>query len=144
VLKTCRPYKNPFPGASSREQAAKADSSPASRLSATWARKAQALPTPPSATLSIRGSSPVLAAHQRQRHRHSRGHEDANSFNPAQHVLSNADYANSADQLISVIRAQHKEGSDFAKVYETGPDRMVADGKGGPFCTRPTSTTKPS
>jgi imidazolonepropionase-like amidohydrolase len=59
------------------------------------------------------------------------GHEDANSFNPAQHVLSNADYANSADQLISVIRAQHKEGSDFAKVYETGPDRMVADGKGG-------------
>jgi imidazolonepropionase-like amidohydrolase len=53
------------------------------------------------------------------------GHEDANSFNPAQHVLSNADYANSADQLITVIRAQHKEGSDFAKVYETGPDRMV-------------------
>jgi imidazolonepropionase-like amidohydrolase len=52
------------------------------------------------------------------------GHEDANGFNPAQHVLSNADYANSADQLVAVIRAQHKEGSDFAKVYETGPDRM--------------------
>ena len=59
------------------------------------------------------------------------GHEDAIGFNPAQHVLSNADYANSADQLIAVIRAQHKEGSDFAKVYETGPDSMVADGKGG-------------
>jgi imidazolonepropionase-like amidohydrolase len=59
------------------------------------------------------------------------GHEDANSFNPSQHVLSNADYANSAGELIAVIRAQHKEGSDFAKVYETGPDRMVADEKGG-------------
>ena len=39
------------------------------------------------------------------------GHEDAIGFNPAQHVLSNADYANSSDQLIEVIRAQHKEGS---------------------------------
>ncbi len=28
------------------------------------------------------------------------GHEDAIRFNPAQHVLSNADYANSTDQLI--------------------------------------------
>jgi imidazolonepropionase-like amidohydrolase len=53
------------------------------------------------------------------------GHEDANHFNPAQHVLSNADYANSAEQIVEVMRAQHKEGSDFAKIYETGPDRMV-------------------
>jgi imidazolonepropionase-like amidohydrolase len=53
------------------------------------------------------------------------GHEDANHFNPAQHVLSNADYANSPDQIVEVMRAQHKEGSDFAKIYETGPDRMV-------------------
>jgi imidazolonepropionase-like amidohydrolase len=53
------------------------------------------------------------------------GHEDANQFNPAQHVLSNADYANSAEQIVAVMRAQHKEGSDFAKVYETGPDHMV-------------------
>jgi imidazolonepropionase-like amidohydrolase len=53
------------------------------------------------------------------------GHEDANSFNPAQHVLSNADYANSADQIIEVMREQHKEGSDFAKIYQTGPDRMI-------------------
>jgi imidazolonepropionase-like amidohydrolase len=53
------------------------------------------------------------------------GHEDANRFNPAQHVLSNADYANTADQIIAVMREQHKEGSDFAKIYETGPDRMM-------------------
>jgi imidazolonepropionase-like amidohydrolase len=53
------------------------------------------------------------------------GHEDANNFNPAQHVLSNADYANTADQLVAVMREQHKEGSDFAKIYETGPDRMI-------------------
>jgi imidazolonepropionase-like amidohydrolase len=53
------------------------------------------------------------------------GHEDANSFNPAQHVLSNADYANTAEQLVAVVREQHKEGSDFAKIYETGPDRMI-------------------
>lgn len=54
------------------------------------------------------------------------GHEDAIHYNPAQHVLSNADYANSADQLVEVIRAQHKEGSDFAKIYETGPDKVIA------------------
>ena len=53
------------------------------------------------------------------------GHEDANQFNPAQHVLSNADYANSADEIVAVMREQHKEGSDFAKIYETGPDRMI-------------------
>jgi imidazolonepropionase-like amidohydrolase len=53
------------------------------------------------------------------------GHEDANKFNPAQHVLSNADRANSADEIVAVMREQHKEGSDFAKIYETGPDEMV-------------------
>ncbi len=53
------------------------------------------------------------------------GHEDANHFNPAQHVLSNADYANTAEQIVEVMREQHKEGSDFAKIYETGPDRMI-------------------
>lgn len=53
------------------------------------------------------------------------GHEDANRFNPAQHVLSNADYANDAEQLVGVMRQQHKEGADFFKVYETGPDKMV-------------------
>jgi imidazolonepropionase-like amidohydrolase len=53
------------------------------------------------------------------------GHEDANSFNPAQHVLSNADRANSTDELVAVIREQHKQGSSFVKIYETGPDAMV-------------------
>ncbi len=53
------------------------------------------------------------------------GHEDANRYNPAQHVLSNADYANSADQLVEVMREQHKQGSDFAKIYETGHDAMI-------------------
>lgn len=52
------------------------------------------------------------------------GHEDANGFNPAQHVLSNADYANTADELVTTIRAQHKEGSDFVKIYETGHDTL--------------------
>jgi imidazolonepropionase-like amidohydrolase len=53
------------------------------------------------------------------------GHEDAIGYNPAQHVFSNADYANSADQIVEVMREQHKQGSDFAKIYETGPDRMM-------------------
>src|SRR6202043_2673818 len=52
------------------------------------------------------------------------GHEDANRFNPAQQVLSNATYANNADELVAAIRQQHKEGSDFVKIYETGPDSM--------------------
>ena len=54
------------------------------------------------------------------------GHEDANHFNPAQHVLSNATYADSADEIVAAIRQQHKEGSDFVKMYETGPDSMQA------------------
>ncbi|MGB6192008.1 MAG: amidohydrolase family protein [Terracidiphilus sp.] len=53
------------------------------------------------------------------------GHEDANRYNPAQRVLSNADYANSAEQIVEVMREQHKEGSDFAKIYQTGRDTMI-------------------
>lgn len=56
------------------------------------------------------------------------GHEDAIGFNPAQHVLPNADYANNKDELIAVMREQYKEGADFTKIYETGPD-TVRDGK---------------
>ncbi len=56
------------------------------------------------------------------------GHEDANRYNPAQHVLSNATYANNSTELIEVIREQLKEGADFIKIYETGPD-SVHDGK---------------
>jgi imidazolonepropionase-like amidohydrolase len=53
------------------------------------------------------------------------GHEDAHHFNPAQHVFSNADYANSSEQIVEVIREQAKEGSDFVKMYETGRDTLV-------------------
>jgi imidazolonepropionase-like amidohydrolase len=52
------------------------------------------------------------------------GHEDAIGYNPAQHVLPNADYANNADQLVEVIREQFKQGADFIKIYETGPDSV--------------------
>jgi imidazolonepropionase-like amidohydrolase len=70
------------------------------------------------------------------------GHEDAVGFNPAQRVLSNADYANSADQIVAVMREQHKEGSDFAKLYETGPDKMVRDGHGGNVLRTPYQFTE--
>jgi imidazolonepropionase-like amidohydrolase len=56
------------------------------------------------------------------------GHEDASGFNPAQHVLSNADYANNSEQIVEVIREQVKQGADFIKLYETGYDTLV-DGK---------------
>jgi len=56
------------------------------------------------------------------------GHEDAIGYNPAQHVLSNADYANNATELVAVMRQQFKEGADFIKIYETGPDK-VRDGQ---------------
>ena len=56
------------------------------------------------------------------------GHEDAINYNPEQHVLSNATYANNVDELIAAIRQQLKEGADFIKIYETGPDR-IRDGK---------------
>ncbi|HUK48403.1 MAG TPA: amidohydrolase family protein [Terriglobales bacterium] len=55
------------------------------------------------------------------------GHEDAIGYNPAQHVLPNADYANDAEQLIEVMREQYKEGADFTKIYQTGAD-SVHDG----------------
>jgi imidazolonepropionase-like amidohydrolase len=56
------------------------------------------------------------------------GHEDAINYNPAQHVLSNATYANSKDELVAAIRQELKEGADFIKIYETGPDK-VRDGR---------------
>ena len=56
------------------------------------------------------------------------GHEDANRFNPEQRVLSNASRANDAHELVEVIRRQLKEGADFIKIYETGPD-AVKDGR---------------
>jgi imidazolonepropionase-like amidohydrolase len=55
------------------------------------------------------------------------GHEDAIGYNPAQHVLSNADYANTADEIVAVMREQRKGGADFTKIYETGPDSLVGE-----------------
>jgi imidazolonepropionase-like amidohydrolase len=52
------------------------------------------------------------------------GHEDAIGFNPAQHVLPNADYANNTAELVAVMRQQLKEGADFIKIYETGADTL--------------------
>lgn len=56
------------------------------------------------------------------------GHEDAIGYNPEQHVLPNANYANNADELVTVMRQQFKEGADFIKIYETGADR-IKDGR---------------
>jgi imidazolonepropionase-like amidohydrolase len=56
------------------------------------------------------------------------GHEDAIKFNPEQHVLPNATYANNKDELVAAMREQYKEGADFFKIYETGAD-TVKDGK---------------
>ena len=59
------------------------------------------------------------------------GHEDAIHFNPAEHVSSNADYADTAEALVRVMRQQRKEGADFTKIYETGEDHF-AEGKFAP------------
>jgi imidazolonepropionase-like amidohydrolase len=59
------------------------------------------------------------------------GHEDAIRYNPAQHVLPNATWANNAAELVTVIREQFKEGADFIKIYETGRD----ESRGGTFST---------
>jgi imidazolonepropionase-like amidohydrolase len=56
------------------------------------------------------------------------GHEDAIHFNPEQHVFANATYANTGDELVTVIRQQIKEGADFIKIYETGRD-FLKDGQ---------------
>lgn len=56
------------------------------------------------------------------------GHEDAINYNPEQHVLPNATWANNSAELVSVIREQFKQGADFIKIYETGRDSF-RDGK---------------
>ncbi|HZQ43031.1 MAG TPA: amidohydrolase family protein [Acidobacteriaceae bacterium] len=53
------------------------------------------------------------------------GHEDNSGLNPEEHLLSNADRANTADEVIASMREQRKEGADFTKIYETGRDRLV-------------------
>ncbi|HEV2352381.1 MAG TPA: amidohydrolase family protein [Terriglobia bacterium] len=54
------------------------------------------------------------------------GHEDAIGYNPQQHVISNATYANSEAELVAVIRQQVKEGADHIKIYQTGRDSLRA------------------
>lgn len=61
------------------------------------------------------------------------GHEDAIGYNPEQHVLPNATYANNSSELITVIRQQIKEGADFIKIYETGADSLVNGRLSTPF-----------
>ena len=39
-------------------------------------------------------------------------------------MLSNADIANNAAELVEVIREQRKGGADFTKIYETGRDHL--------------------
>jgi imidazolonepropionase-like amidohydrolase len=55
------------------------------------------------------------------------GHEDAIGYNPEQKVLSNATYADNAQELVKVIREQIKLGADFIKIYETGKDSYRDD-----------------
>ena len=61
------------------------------------------------------------------------GHEDAIGYNPEQHILPNATYANNAAELVTVIRQQIKEGADFIKIYETGADSVVNNRLSTPF-----------
>jgi imidazolonepropionase-like amidohydrolase len=61
------------------------------------------------------------------------GHEDANFGNPEQHLLSNATYANSSNELVTVIRQQFKEGADFIKIYETGADSLLSGRLSTPY-----------
>jgi imidazolonepropionase-like amidohydrolase len=61
------------------------------------------------------------------------GHEDANHYNPEQHIFSNATYANNPAELVAAIRQQLKEGADFIKIYETGPDSIVNGRLSTPF-----------
>ena len=61
------------------------------------------------------------------------GHEDAIGYNPEQHVLPNATYANNSAELVTVIRQQIKEGADFIKIYETGADTITNGHFSTPF-----------
>ena len=61
------------------------------------------------------------------------GHEDAIGYNPEQHVLPNATYADNSAELVTVIREELKEGADFIKIYETGADSIVNGKLSTPF-----------
>ena len=55
------------------------------------------------------------------------GHEDNIGLNPAENLLSNADRANTGDEIVAVMREQRKQGADFTKIYESGRDRLAGD-----------------
>lgn len=59
------------------------------------------------------------------------GHEDNSGRNPDQHLLSNADRADTAEDIVRTMREQRKQGADFAKIYETGRDSL----RNGQFTT---------
>lgn len=61
------------------------------------------------------------------------GHEDNSGLNPAENLLSNADRANTADELIATMREQRKQGADFTKIYETGHDFFDGQNFSTPF-----------
>jgi len=65
------------------------------------------------------------------------GHEDNSGLNPAEHLLSNADRANSAAEIVAVMREQRKQGADFTKIYETGRDRLTGFPGPNPKFTTP-------
>ena len=52
------------------------------------------------------------------------GHEDNSGLNPDEHLLSNADRANTAEEVVAAMREQRKQGADFTKIYESGRDRL--------------------
>ena len=56
------------------------------------------------------------------------GHEDANDFNPAQHVLSNATYANNAEQLVRSSASSSKKARISSKSMRRVPTPSV-DGR---------------
>ena len=70
------------------------------------------------------------------------GHEDNSGLNPAEHLLSNADRANSTDEIIATIREQRKQGADFTKIYETGRDHLTGFPGPNPKFTTPYQYTE--
>ena len=48
------------------------------------------------------------------------GHEDLIGYNPAQHVIGNADYANTTSEVIATIRQQRKDETGRAERGEDG------------------------
>jgi imidazolonepropionase-like amidohydrolase len=70
------------------------------------------------------------------------GHEDNSALNPEEHLLSNADRANTTDEVIAVMREQHKQGADFTKIYETGRDRLTGFPGPNPIFSSPFQYTE--